>query len=188
VFEWLSRIDDAPMIRVQIALDESAGHFDLFDFVLSPAAVGLGERFEPAVLPGVEDNAERTGSIIAVYSNVASEQLQGISGFAAAEIVGCGAGAPDHLPWVSEVTLSERYRQVTRALVVDADKSPFAAARLMLPSANNAEALEFSVDGTVRPVERFVDAAEQSARLAELIRDARERHRTERSPRSSHDS
>jgi hypothetical protein len=188
VFEWLGRIRDSPMVRVQIALDESAGHFDLFDVVLSPAGVGVGERFEPAVLPGDPSGGDRTSAIVAVYSDVDSARLRGLPGFEAAEIVASGAGAPENLPFVSEAALSERYKQVARALVVDADRSAFAAARSMLPAANNVETLRFSADSTVEPVEAVVDAREQSARLVELIHDVQERNRLERSPQSSHDS
>lgn len=183
IFEWLERVPDSPMVRVLIALDASVERLDLFDLVLSPASVGVGERFEPAVLEGPPVEDPRAGTIVAAYSEFDPAALAGI----AADIVAVGAAA-DVLPFVSEAALSERYQSTEKVIVVDGDQSPFAAARAMLPVAAGAETVRLDEAGTPIPVETFVDASKQAATLAQMIRDARARIRIERAPGAPRES
>lgn len=183
IFEWLDRVTDAPMTKVLIALDDTAGYLDLFDLVLSPATVGIGERFEPAVLPVVlEASKPRGQSIAAVYSECDPTTLATLPEIGGAELLATGSGAPENLPFVSEAALSERYRRAAKVIVVDTDPSPFAAARGMLPVAAGAETLLMSPNRTFVPTAAFVDAREQAATFVRLIRDARARRRAEQFP------
>jgi hypothetical protein len=181
VFEWLERLPEAPMTRVLIALDEAAQPLDLFDLVLSPATVGIGERFEPAVLPEAQHTAEpRDGIVVTVYSDVEPAFLESLVAGERAEVFATGAGAPHDLPFVSEVAIAERYATAEKVLVVDVDTAPFAAARTMLPVAAGAETVRVNGPGLLEPVNTFVDAREQSANLVHLIRDVRMRRQAER--------
>lgn len=167
IFEWLQRVPDAPMLRVFLPVAGEAPPIDEFDLVLESDLFGPAVNFSEQA-----DSLERSGTLVAMYSNGDLGALER----EATEIVAVGAGAPAELRFISEAAIADAYRAYQRVVVVDDDTSECSRARAMLAVAAGAETWQLRSDGTLRHIDRAVDAAGQAQALARTIAGSRERN------------
>lgn len=163
IFEWLERVPDAPMLRIFLPIDGAQPPVDAFDLVLSP------EQFGPAVeIAPIDEFNNRSGTLVTMYSVGDLGALER----EANQIVASGPDTPAGLWFIPEASLPEFYRDFERIVVVDDDDSRFAAARAMLAAASGAETWRLQ-RGTLRHIDRVIDAVVQSDALARLIAASR---------------
>lgn len=125
------------------------GHFD---HVLTPL-VGTNDdstlTFGPAVeISEVAAAETRDGFAIVAYGNaVVANALADELADWEPELISPGNVAEKRWTYVPEVELDHRYRRLRRALVLAADSSPLAVARLLLPIAQGCALVGVAVEG-----------------------------------------
>lgn len=189
IFQWLERVPDSSMVRVFLSLDREKHVPDTFDLVLAPTPESIDHRFESAVLPvNKDESAQPGGTLVAVYADADLAVVRSKWPGDDIEAISVGAGAPQEMPYISEVAIVGRYSRAKRVVIVDSDPSPFAAARAMLARATGSETWRLVGSGSLEPIERFVNAYGQAARLVRMIESKRAPARHRRPAIEPHDS
>lgn len=153
VVEEVAGFGSPSLVRLlALTTDRTAFLADRFDHILTPLAAADGNGtpvFGPGVsFVGMADDARRDGLAVIAYGNAAAANaLADELAEREPALLSPGDVAGERWTYVPEVDLDARYRSLRCALVIAADPSQLAGARLLLPLAQGCAVVGVEVEG-----------------------------------------
>jgi hypothetical protein len=157
VVEEIAAFESPSLVRLPAVTADRVPHrADRFDRVLTPLTssdVDDALAFGPAVTFVDHANADpRHGVAVVAYGNAAAANaLADELAEWSPELLSPGSVVGDRWSYVPEVDLDARFRRLRRALVIAADPSPLAVARLLLPLAQRCAVVGVAVEDEPEP-------------------------------------